>query len=261
MNSTYNIYDFTKNGSGIKTKYFAQNAYAQYLRWSSDKQILLVTAGAFSDSWENYGKPVGLCVENGYIINKVIQYNWDGMVLIYNTNQLLSDIVVVDIGVKNVIVNALDGSNQKYVYSLKSSAADRMNFLNWGEHANITLFQTQLLYSTDKYSNNNLNNPYYGDSRERRFLAVCTKNGITHDIIIDIPNEIKLNLATSYAKYVLEYAGYSVSYIMNLDTGDKNILYRYNGSYLQNMHPYKGNYPERATIENATNLLVFYKDI
>lgn len=255
LGHSYTLYDFSREGNTIKAKYFAQNAYSQYLSWKSNKTILLVTAGAFSDKMEADAKPVGLCVDNGVIVNREPDNVMDGMVIIYNGGAQQGGVAVVDMDYKPVKV---DSSGKQVSYYPRTSFIDRYNFLKWGESNNVTLFQTQLVYSSDRYTN--FSNPTYGAKRERRFLATCKKGSVVHHVVIDGPESIELNLSASYAKSILEFAGFNVLYIMNLDTGDKNVLYAYNGSYLQNLYPYKGDKPDRAKIENATNLLVYYKD-
>lgn len=255
---TYRIYDFSRENTVMKAKYFANNAYSQYLQWKGNKDILLVTAGAFSDRWDADAIPVGLCVDNGRIVNRTLNSTWDGMTIIYNGGSQIGGIAVVDLSQKPVSVLTSYPDGQRVTYNIKEYASDRSNFLSWGESNNVTLFQTMLVYSSDKSTN--FNNLYYGNKRERRFLAICRKEGFVHHVIVDAPEPLELNLSASYAKTVLENDGFSVSYILNLDTGDKNIFYNYNGSFLEDMKPYKGSSPERATIENATNLLVYYKD-
>jgi hypothetical protein len=256
----YTLYDFSRDGYVMKAKYFAQNAYSQYLQWRTGKQILLVTAGAFSDTFESNGKPEGICVDNGITVNRVMRYDWDGMVIVYNGSTQQGGIAIVDLSQKPVTVRTTYPSGPLVSYYVKANNTDKLNFLNWGADQGVTLFQTMLVYSSDKSINTNLNNPYYGNKRERRFLAICTKNGSIHHVVVDAPDDLELNLSTSYSKIVLESDGFTVLYILNLDTGDKNVLQRYNGSYLQDMYPYKRDRPDRATIQNATNLLVYYKD-
>ncbi|MDB5250643.1 MAG: hypothetical protein JWQ40_5037 [Segetibacter sp.] len=251
---TYTLYDFSREANIMKAKYFAQNAFSQYQNWKNGKQILLVTAGAFSDSFDPTGKPVGLCVDNGTIVTRNPDANMDGMVIVYNGSAQQGGVVVVDMDVKPVRVESTYQTGIYNTYYPRSSATDRVNFLNWGERNGVTLFQTQLVYSSDRTSH--FNNLYFGNRRERRFLAICRKNNIVHHVVIDTPSadKLELNLSASYAKAVLDYDGFNVLYIMNLDRGAKDILYGYNG-FLRDLKPN----PD-ARIEDATNLLVYYKD-
>ncbi len=256
--NTYTLYDFSRKGTSstnIKAKYFATNAYQQYLDWKSGKTILLVTAGAFSSGWDSSAIPVGLCVDNGKIINKTAKSEMDGMVIVYNGAAQQGGIVIVDLDKKPVVCEKPYGSGNYVSYYPRDSRTDAINFLDWGESEGLTLFQTQLVYSEKKSETENFGNLYYGDERERRFLAICTKNGVVHHVVVDAPDKQLLIQGTKYVKEVLDYDGFNVLYILNLDTGDKNLLYVYNGNTLENLEP---NSNENAKIDKATNLLVYY---
>ncbi|MDC7996663.1 hypothetical protein [Gilvibacter sediminis] len=260
---TFTLYDFSREGSSatnLKAKYFATNAYDQYLNWKSGKEILFITAGAFSDGWDSSAKPVGICVDNGHIVNRSPQSEMDGMVIVYNGAAQQGGIAVVDMDKKYVNVENPYGSGNYEQYDPRDNITDRTKFLNWGEDAGVTLFQTQLVYSEKKTYDENFGNKFYGAERERRYLAICIKNGIVHHVVVDVPEAIYLGEGAEDTKVVLEYDGFKVLYILNLDTGDKNLMYSYNGSYLEDKRPYKGSNTDAAKIENATNLLIYYKD-
>ncbi|GAB3959431.1 hypothetical protein GCM10028805_55540 [Spirosoma harenae] len=241
--STFILFDFNRENNAVKAKYFARNAYSQYTNWKAGKEILLVTAGAYSDGWTSYASPVGLCVDNGTIVTRTPNDDMDGMVIVYNGGGQEGGVAVVDMDVNPVRAGSVS-------YNPRTNSTDRVNFLNWGQQNGLTLFQTHLVYSSDRSTN--FANMYYGNKRERRFLAVCKRGGIVHHVIVDAPDPLELNVSASNAKTVLESEGFLVSYIMNLDTGAKNILYGYE-SYLKD---YK---PSTAKIEEATNLIVYYK--
>ncbi len=118
------------------------------------------------------------------------------------------------------------------------------------DELDITVFQTQLIYSSLK--EDNFSNLLYGKKAERRFLATCYKQGVYYSVIIDISKPIYLNLAGAYAKNALNRLGYFCSAIVNLDTGSKNIFLLGEENYLINQTTFK--------IADATNLIVFYKE-
>lgn len=247
-NYDYALYDFSRSGARMRAKYFATDAHSQYLNWKSDKRILLVTAGAFSASWDSDAIPVGLCVDNGTIINKVPDSEMDGLVVVYNGDAQIGGIGIVDLDENGIVCGKGDS---KVTYHPRGSYSDRLGLLNWGKDNGLTIFQTQLVYSSDKFSN--FSNLYYGDKKERRFLAICKKSGSVHHVVVDAPDELELNRSAQNAKKVLEYAGFRVLYILNLDTGGKNVLHVYNGSFLKNLEPN----PD-AALSEATNLLIYY---
>jgi hypothetical protein len=259
-NKTYKLYDFSRKGTSstnIKAKYFATNAYSQYLKWKSGKKILLVTAGAFSDTWLSDATPVGLCVDNGVIVNKSPNKVMDGMVIVYNGAAQIGGIGVVDLDKKSIKCESPYGSGNYKYFTPRDKVSHITPFLNWGKKAGLTVFQTQLVYSEKKTEAENFSNLTYGNKRERRYLAICKKDGIVHHVVVDAKDEQYLMKGAKNVLKVLDYDGFEVLYIMNLDTGDKNILYTYNGISLYNHNPSSST---RAKIEKATNLLVYYKD-
>ena len=253
----YTLYDFSREGKTMKAKYFATNAYQQYLDWKAGKEILLVVPGAFSDGWEKSAKPVGLCVDNGKIVNRSPDSNMDGMVIVYNGSTQIGGIAIVDMDKSPVNCETSYGSGQYKDYYPRTSSTDRTIFMNWGESNGLTLFQTQLVFSEKKASYENFQNLTYGEQRERRFLAICRKNGDVHHVVVNAPEKQYLNTAAKRAKEVLDFDGFQVLYMLNLDTGWKNLMYAYNGSYLEDLKPSTN---ENATIDRATNLLIYYKD-
>lgn len=244
-------YSINRDSNAVKAKFFAQNAYNQYEKWKIGKEILLVTNGAFITSHSPSGVPVGLCVDNGTIVTRDVDSTMDGLVIFYNGGTQVGGIAVIDMDINPVKANGAS-------YYLRKSSADRVNFLNWGQQNGLTCFQTQLVYSIDRPVN--FANMNYGQKRQRRFLTICkTKpGGIIHHVIVDAPNPLELNVSASHAKSVLESEGFTVSYILNLDSGAENILWAYNGASLYDYQPGK-DYGFDAKIENARILLVYYK--
>ncbi|GAB3959466.1 hypothetical protein GCM10028805_55640 [Spirosoma harenae] len=239
---TFILFDCSRENKAIKAKYFAQNAYSQYTTWKAGKEILLVTAGNFVDGWGSEANPVGLCVDNGTIVNRTPNDNMDGMVILYNNGAQDGGMAVVDMDVHPI--KTPDGS-----YNPRTSPVDRVNFLTWAQKNGLSLFQTQLVYSSDRSPCFPLN---YGPKRERRFLAICKKAGVIHHVIVDAPDPLELNVSSRYAKSVLESNGLAVSYILNLETGGHNFLLARDGTYLQEYKPinhFKDSYP----------MIVYYK--
>lgn len=248
----YILYDFPITLAMIKTKYFAKDAYSRFASWRSNKKVLLVTTGAFSTTFDSNASPVGLCMDQGNVISRSPELDMDALVIIYS---IPNNVQVLDIKQRPLSIETETGTA---ILNPMFSASDRYRFLKWASDNYLTFFQTHLLYSFTNTSN--FTNLRYGDKRERRFLAVCKKFGQLHHLIIDAPDLLELNLSASYAKAVLDKEGYQTLYILNLDTGDKNLLYVMSGGMLKNMEPYIGEYPDRAKIENATNLLVYYSE-
>ncbi|GAA4318780.1 hypothetical protein [Flaviaesturariibacter amylovorans] len=248
-NHRYVLFDFKIGDGRVKTKFFAQNAYARYQEWKKNREVLLVTVGAFSDSWEMDARPVGMCIDEGTVVSRVADPRMDGIVLMYPTGET----TIADLGARSVYIRTDAG---KEVLSPRESSVDRVRLLDWAEKNRVTLFQTQLLFSSFRpAAKPDLN---YGEKRERRFLALCTKGGSEHQVVVDAPSDLTLNLSAAYAKEILEHDGFRVSFLLNMETGGRNILHAYNGAYLQDLQPNASN--AEARIERSTNLLVFYID-
>lgn len=238
----FNIHSF-QMGSDIKVKYIAKNAYNQFYELKKYNKIILACSGAFSESWEANSKPVGMTVDNGTIVNRHIDTKMDGLVIVDNNS-----VGVIDLDNLSSGQSLVDGS----ILSLnpRENYSDKQEILNAAKINNLTIFQTQLIYSFDKSSN--FNNLYFGKIAERRLLAVCTKESNLFNVIVDIPDGIYLNLSAKYSKKVLEDAGYKVWYILNLDTGGKNIFVVNENNELY----YSKNADNK--LEEATNLIIFY---
>lgn len=240
--SKFHLYSFEMGGL-TKVKYFTHNANYYYQLWQSDKNVDVICAGAFSESWASDSKPVGFTINNGTPVNYAIDSEMDALVMVQNTHIEVLDLDQLEDGIK------VDGD----VLSLnpRKSALHRRVIVDAAKEASFSVFQTQLLYSSQR--NRNFQNLYYGDEAERRFLAVCTKDNEYFNIIVDIPSELYLNLAAKYAKEVLDYADYSVNYIINLDTGGKNIFYKRSSStHITKMY--------NEGLDEATNLIIFYRE-
>ncbi len=237
----YDLYSFLMGGD-IKAQYFAKNAYSQYKNWKYGKKELLICSGAFSETWESYSKPVGFTVDNGIMVNKSMDAKMDAFVMVMDNYVSVLDLDNLSSG---VLMD--DGS----ILSInpRKKTSDRLIVADAAEKEGWTVFQTQLVYSQDKKSN--FGNLYYGKKAERRFLAVCSKDGYYYNVIVDAPDDLYLNLSAKYAKVVLEHAGFGVHYILNLDTGGKNIFLVREGNSLS--------YKADDKLSKATNLVIFYK--
>ncbi|MEM7656546.1 MAG: hypothetical protein AAF399_10490 [Bacteroidota bacterium] len=237
-----------KNKHGmVKAKYFAKDANDQFRDWQDNKQILFYCSGAFSESWDTDSPPLGICVDNGRIVNRNIDNRMDGLIIVYNGGAQAGGIAVVNIEKDKVNVN----QGQRASYNLRN-ASERSGFLRWASSQDATVFQTQLMYTKAHsfgFSDHNLT---YGEKAERRFLAICMKNGVVHHVVIDHPNSDYLNRAAKrVCEYLSEELDYEIYGLFNLDTGGKNIMKAFDedGNQLANG-------PEDVSI--ATNLLVYY---
>lgn len=239
---TYDLHKFKLDGE-IKVKYFSRNSANRFFNWYENKKVYLLCSGAFSETWESSSKPVGLTVDFGTIINRNIDSTMDGLVLLNDGYLTAIDLDNLSHGIE------LDGKTFKL--NPRYSNTDKTILIEAAENNYMTLFQTQLIYS--KFSNSNFYDLYYGVSRERRFLAICSKNGNYYNIIINAPDELALNLSGKYAKAVLDYDGFNTYYILNLDTGGRDVFYYRTD---RNKLSSKGN----KKIGKSINLIVYYTE-
>jgi hypothetical protein len=229
-------------GKQFGIKYFSQNAASRFERWRQDKKVLIACAGAFSATWDSDSHPVGFTIDNGEVINLNFDVEMDGLVIVEDNEVKVLDLDYLQSGIEidGGKIIRLNPRNSTYDSELLRNLAVRNKF---------TIFQTQLLFSKSRA--NNFTNLYFGKIRERRFMALCMKNSIFYNVIIDVPDPAYLNLAAKYAKEVLEYDGFSVSMILNLDTGDKNIFWGTEKEILYDFGSIK--------MDKSTNLIVWYQ--
>jgi hypothetical protein len=247
--ATFTVYTFSRRKGKVKAKYFAQNAHQGYKNWKQKKKILFYCSGAFSETWDPGAVPKGICVDNGKIVNRSIDHTMDGLVIVYNGGAQQGGIAVINIDKEKVKVNQ-GGSAE---YDLRNSS-EKNQFLNWADREGATVFQTQLMYSKEFKYGFPLNKATYGKSAERRFLAICMKNGVVYHIVVDHPSSDYLNnSALRITGYLKDKLGYTVYGLFNLDTGGKNIMKAFDDKGYEIAK-------KPLDIKEATNLLIYYVD-
>ena len=244
------VYDFSRKETSkgkIRAKYFAQNANDKYRDWKEDRQVLFYCSGAFSESWDTDSPPLGICVDNGRIVNRNIDQSMDGLVIVYNGGLQAGGIAVVNMEKESVKVS----QGEKASYNLRNQE-ERFRFLKWAEHHKATVFQTQLMYTKSYGPAFPTDQLEYGKKAERRFLAICMKKGTVHHIVIDHPDSDYLNRSAEHIiDYLTEAEDFTVYGLFNLDTGGKNIMRAFDeeGDELARSN---------ESVNKATNLLIYY---
>ena len=237
----YEVYAFNM-GYTVNAEYFAMEAQDRYENWYSNKTVMLACSGAFSETWDKDSKPVGMTVEDGVIKNRSLDPDMDALVIVVEGMVYAMDLDELQGGFEME-----DGTFLQM--NPRANYEDRQILLQAAEEGNYTIFQSQLVYSKDR--NDNFYDLRYGKKQERRFLATAYYEDNYYNIIIDAPAELELNLSAKFTLRVLEEIGYDVEYIINLDTGGKNIfLVRESWDGLT--------YKADDRLEDATNLIVFY---
>jgi len=240
----FTIYDFSRAEGIVKAKYFAENAYRHFLKWEKGKQILLVTAGSIADTAQ---KIIGLCVDNGTIINKKSDPDLDAMVFIYNNGPLKGGIAVSDMEIKPVQV--FDDTATKTFWPRKPK--ETSEFLKWAQKHSATLFQSRLFFSSER--DTSLLLPAKAIDEKMRFLILAKNGNTTHHIIVDAPNTFELTML-KYVKTNLEQSGYELLSMFQLQGGISNLYHALQTGTIKNVCDDcdgNGNFP---------SLLIYYSE-
>jgi hypothetical protein len=245
----------------IKVKYFASKdetdipIMQRYNDWAFNKKMVLVSSGTYyyypnkNNRNKSTALPVGICVENGKIINKSVEKNLGGLAMVYPSGRIL----VQNLNDKFIGITQKNGAIQKL--NLNDSF-DKYIFFKWAEDVKATIFQTHLFAFQSRYLvGNNSNN--FKDFR--RFLASCTneKGDVIH-YVLNLPFNSTIlegsKLVLTYLKNTEKVK--DIQFLINLDTGAQNCLITYNpknGSPLDNP-----NFSGTKQIKEAINLLAYY---
>ena len=253
---TYAIEKLMRKDNRIKVKYFAAkdyggtSVYQKYSNWSSSKKVVAVSSGTYmTDCIASIASPVGLCIDNGVVVNENLSDNLDGLVIVYATGGA----VATNLKVGDLSITYQNGT--KKTVDIKNNAFQRAEFIKWAKDLSATVFQTHLFV----YKDNITISPFNSSSviAPRRFLAVCRIGGEIVHYIINLPFSASLyNGSIKAYNYLKKYEDVTeVTFMINLDPGCQNIyqVYNKNGT-ISNDSNFKGD----VSIINAANLLVYY---
>lgn len=244
-----------RSGGKIKAKYFAakdpnngNSVPSRFDMWSDQKGVICVTSGTYMDSYVN-PKPIGLTVDNGIVVNRGLQPDMDGLVIVYATG----GVVATNIEDKDLTVQG--GMISGVPLDLRGNSMHLASFLNWCEQMQATVFQTHLLIYKDEITISSYNSS--SDQRERRFLAVGTdEDGQVVHCIVHSPEYTTLYEGTKRVKTFLnQFKEMEVIFMVNLDTGAQDVfnLFRPDGTIDPTIAGQK-------PLNEAVNLLVYYYD-
>lgn len=250
----YAVIKMSRKGNRVNVKYFAykesgKSVSHRFAEWSANKNIIAVSSGTYMTNCEAWrAEPVGLCIDQGRLINKNLSNKMDGLIIVYATGGMVAS----DLKKGNLTIN--DNGQQKTL-DIRNPLAF-LSFIDWAERNNATVFQTHLFMF-----NNQLQVGTNGSSEEqgRRFLAVCkSEDGLTIEhYVINLPKASTLYKGVIKAKDYLNNIEdvNSIVYLINLDTGCQDIygVRNANGFEVDDTN-FKGKTP----INNAANLLVYY---
>ncbi len=246
----------------VKVKYFASkdansnlSVYQRFSDWAFNKKLILVSSGTYyyypnkNNRDKNTARPVGICIDNGNIINKTTDDKLDALAMIYSSGKIAVE------NLKNKTISVKDASGNPINLNL-DNALDKNLFYKWATDVKATIFQTHLF----AYKGNLLvgqNSNAFKDYR--RFLAAgINSNNETVQYIINLPFNSTI---LEGSKYALEYLKSNenlkeISFLINLDTGAQNAMETYHpktGDKLNN-----SNFSGIKEIKDAINLIVYY---
>jgi len=234
---TFKIFDMNISRGNFKVAYFGQNGAANYKSWKrGHSRVLCYFAVGFAQDWAPDQPPLGLSVQQGRILNRNMEADMDGLVSLTRQGTL-----------KAVNISAEKAEGR---YDLTQSS-DRSRYLRTVGSSGSSIFQTQLMYTAQQGSM--MGDLKYGQKSSRRFLAICTdKRGQTHHLVMDVLSRTHLNNAAAKAIVALKEKGFTVQYLLNQDTGGRNIMEAFND---------RGDriYLAPVDISKATQLLVYYR--
>jgi hypothetical protein len=239
-----------RTGNRVKAKYFAaslggKSVYQRYKDWAAGRNIVLVGSGTYTD---DYFKPTGLTIDNGYSVNNTLLDKFDGLVIVYATGGIaVSNLENADLTLSG------SGVDPNRKYDLNNSW-DLNTFKNWASSEQATVFQTHLLIYKNKLEISSYNSSQA--TAKRRFLA-AGKNGKgeTVHVIVDYPTNCTLYQGASKVRDFLidEVILTEITYMINLDTGAKNAFQFYKSDGTES-NIIQGDVP----LKDAVNLVVYY---
>ena len=252
-NEKYSSVLLSRKDDHVKAKYFAakdeygNNVYSRFEKWKlKNPNTILLSSGTYFDSYTHDSKPVGLTIDNGTVVNESLDNNkMDALVIVYATG----GIVATNLKDGDLAV----GSNPNKKYNLRGNAWDKQEFMEWAKEHDATVFQTHLLVYKNELKITANSSP---SIRERRFLAVGKDDeGNYKHIIVNCKNQT-LTLyqgAKNALDYLNNFENITVTFLVNLDTGNQDILRLFNKDGSININI-------KGTLDpsEARNLLVYY---
>ena len=242
---TISMMKLSRKVNHIKVKYFATNENGvsvaeRFNQWSRGKNIICYSAGGYFGG--NY-LPVGLCIDNGKIVNNNVEKNrLDALAIIYPTGAF----AVSDLKQKNINIDI-------------KNPLGLQKFKNWAQSNKASVFQTHLLCFNNDLKVSPTSSGSSINAASRRFLAVCQdKQGAIHHLILNIKESITIYDATKVAhEYILNANSEfnKIAFMINLEKGMQDVFEYYDGiGNLSTTKYFGGGTP----LTDAQNLIVYY---
>jgi hypothetical protein len=251
---TYAIEKMSRKDNRVKVKYFAAkdgntSVYNRYKDWAVNKRIVAYSSGTYMTLCDNinYAVPVGLCIDNGRIVNEQLKDDLDGLLIVYATGGL----VATNLKSGNLNITKTDGTNAQL--DIRGNSYQRTEFIDWAQEKEATVFQTHLFAYNNQLKIEPNSSPKIAP---RRFLAACKIGSDIFHYIINLPNAATLyNGAKKAFDYLKDYEDADVVFMINLDPGCQDVykVFNQNGTMSTDK-----NFCGSRDISEAANLLVYY---
>jgi hypothetical protein len=201
-----------------------------------------------TDCQANIALPVGLCIDNGKMVNGVLADNLDGLIIVFPSGgMVVSNLKTGDLNISPSIAG-------KSKLNLRDALQLEI-FIDWAKQNSATVFQTHLLFFGNKIQISPNSSPKI---QERRFLAVGKDiSGDIKHYIVNLEGANTLYQATlKVSKYLQDFENITnLTYLINLDRGCQDVyeFYKSNGT-LDTRKGFSG----KSLKTQATNLIVYY---
>lgn len=228
---TYSLSDYSgeigysiwldRKSQKVKAKYFAykdvrsgQIVQDKYDTWRSGRNVILMSSGAYASGWRAPDAPTGITVDNGVVVNKAIEPDMDGLVIV----EEVGGIRVSNIEDRDLSISTDQG------YRTIDVVTEKMEFLAWCEQKKATVFQTHLLVYKDALKVGKFNSADEQSVRKVLVLAKDRAGNLFHIIYYPRYKAFTLYTLSEMVLRHLNATGYSVIAAINLDTGGYDVL-------------------------------------
>jgi hypothetical protein len=255
----YAILKMSRKSDRVKVKYFAAKLYdgtavgTRYSTWSANKNVVAISSGTYMDNCTaSIAKPMGLCIDDGNIVNNKVEDGYGGLIVVYATGGMVAsavekgDLTIKDKTKGNVTINI-------------KNLFQKEQFISWAKEERATVFQTNLFIYKDSVRLIENPNEKQKDAA-RRFLAVCKEeDGTVSHYVVNLPTASTLyqgvKKAKDYLKNIEDVA--QIVFMINLDTGCQNFYNVFNSDgSRKSERNFTGD--QNLTLAQTANLLAYY---
>lgn len=247
----------SRSNKKVKAKYFAHKSIRnrttvsqRYRSWSRNKNVLLITSGAYATGWNGSDIPAGLTIDNGITVNRTLDREMDALVIV----EAVGGLRVVNLEDQSVNIYNKYGVEQINIHREKSK------FIHWASANNATVFQSHLLIFKDKIKVSRYNSSNSRSVRKALLLVMDSQNNLYHTIYYTKYQALTLYDFSRLLLSHLSQNNMRIIAAVNLDTGGYDVMS--SGYQIQGCdgRVIKGNSNQRsnAITSKMTNLLCWY---